>query len=176
MDFIDDDLSEKVRSEFLAHAVICPACRKELKEIQFVQRTLAGLAPVSVSSEFDFRLKASLRLEETRLRSPMYRLKLFMKDNAASMVGVPAATVLLLGGMLLYGGPFQGSRTGTPMVEQKPAAQERVQTSALTGSPSEDIHYVLESIDLSEIGTAAAANVHSGKKLSGANSINLIRY
>ena len=176
MNFIDDELSEKVRSDFLAHSVLCPACRKELKEIQYVKKALAGLPPATVSSEFDFRLKASISLEAARLRSPIYRMKLFLKENMASVIGVPTAAALLLGGMLLYNSPFQDFHPGFQTVQQKKIGQERIQTSSLAGSAAEDVHYILDSVDLSEVGTEAVSNGNLEKKHTGANSINLIRY
>lgn len=176
MDYVDDELSEKVRSDFLAHSVSCPACRKELKEIQYVRKALAGLPPVTVSSEFDFRLKASLRMENARLRSPMYRLKLFLKGNMAPVVGAPVAATLLVGGILLYNGSAPGVRPEMQTVQQTPVVQEPVQTSAADGSSAEDVHYVLDSVELSAVGTAAKPNSKSGVNSSGTNSINLIRY
>jgi anti-sigma factor RsiW len=177
MDFIDDELSEKVRSDFLAHSVSCPACRKELKELQYVKKALAALPPVTVSSEFDFRLKASLRMEGTRLRSPMYRLKLFLKDNLVPAVGAPVAATLLVGGVLLYNGPFSGARPEIQAVQQKPAAvPERVQASAVIGPQAEDVHYVLDSVELSAVGTSKKPNGKTMTDLSTENSINLIRY
>lgn len=176
MDFIDGELSEKVRPDFLAHSLSCPECRKELKELQYVKKVLAGCAPVSVSSEFDFRLKASLRLEEVRLRSPMYRLSLFLRDNVVSVVGTPVAAAVLLGGVLLYNGPFQAEHPGMQSARKAPVAQEWVRNSTINGSPAEDIHYVLDSVELSEVGTSVKATRKNGSEPSGANSINLIRY
>ena len=176
MDYIDDELSEKVRPGFLAHAVMCPACGKELKEMQYVKKALAGFTPVTVSSEFDFRLKASLRMEESRLRSPMYRLKLMLKDNMLSVLGAPVAAALLLGGVLVYDGAFPGAYSGMQTVRQKPVGQELTRTYAVTGSPAEDVHYVLESVELSAGGTAAKKNGKTETNSSGTSNINLIRY
>jgi len=175
MDFIDDELPEKVQAEFLSHSASCLACRKELEELQCLKRTLAGLPCVSVSSEFDFRLKASLHLEESRLRSPVYRMKLFLKENLASTVVIPAAAAMLMfGGVMIYNNPFHGTQLQT--VEQKAIDQNQLEASKADGSASEDVHYVLESVDLSEAGTAAVPNGNTGIKLSSVNSINLIRY
>jgi anti-sigma factor RsiW len=176
MDYIDNELSDKVRSDFLTHSVSCPACCKELKELQYVKKALAGLPPATVSSEFDFRLKSSLRMEEARLRNPIYRMKLYLKENMASLVGVPVAAALLLGGMLLHNGPFQNFQPGFQAAQQKQIEQKWVQTSSVAGSSAEDVHYVLDSVDLSEVGTKAISNGNSEKKLTDANSINLIRY
>ena len=176
MDFIDDELSEKVRPAFLTHSLSCPACCKELKEMQSVKKALASLAPVSVSSEFDFRLKASLRMEESRLRSPMYRLQLLLKDNMVSLVGVPVAAALLLAGVLMYDGVFPGARTGMRTASQNPAVRELIQTSPANHSTAENVHYVLESVELSEVGTAAKPNEKTVSNTSGVNSINLIKY
>lgn len=176
MDYIDDELSEKVRSAFLAHSLLCPACCKELKEMQYVKKALAGLPPVSVSSEFDFRLKASFSLEEARLRSPMYRLKLLWKDNVVSLVGVPVAAALLLAGVMMYDGALPGARPGMQTARLDSSGQELIQTSPANRSTAEDVHYVLESVELSEVGTAAKPDEKTDVNSSSANSINIIRY
>lgn len=174
MDFIDDELPEEVRPGFYAHASVCPACQKELKELRFVKQALAGLPPIAVTPEFDFRLKASLSREASRLRSPMYRLNLYLRDNVYPVVGVPAAAMLLIAGTLMYNGSREFP--ATRIVNLKPAVEAVVPVPAATDSSDVDVHYVLESVDLSQAGAGVPSNRASDRKRSGTNTVNLIRY
>lgn len=155
MDFVDDELPEKERYEFCVHAEICPTCREELREIKYVRKILADIPALTVSPEFDFRLKASLRLEDARLRNPFYRLKLFLKSNFVPVVGIPAAAVLLIAGVAIYRSPFREEApeiAGQTAPVPAPVASPVASPATAVDTPPVDVNYVLESLDLDETG------------------------
>lgn len=151
MDFVDGELPEALRGAVLSHADLCPQCRKELREIERVRKLSAGLPPVTVSPEFDFRLKASLRMEAARLRSPLYRMRLFLRENLLSAVAVPAVIALFLGGMVYYQSPL---RHAAPVIAGRmaPAAESGQNTAEAPPAEAVDVEYVLESLNVSETG------------------------
>jgi anti-sigma factor RsiW len=174
MDYVDDELSEKTQSEFIAHADECPSCRRELKEVLSVRKLLADLPTVTVSSEFDFKLKASLRLEDVRLRSPFYRFRLLVRDNLASIVAVPAAAALLVMGAIYYHGTFQDIPANRSVVEQQmPVKNDRA--ANLSGNiQADNVTYVLESLDIGEFGIEVSPQRGPVSQESNLNTVSLI--
>jgi anti-sigma factor RsiW len=149
-DFIDDELHDARRGDFLSHAAACPSCRTDLRELHVIRNALANLPHLSVKPEFDFRLKASIRLESARLGSPLYRLRLFLMENMVSMVGVPAAAALFILAALYYTGLSGTVKTPAPVTSQ--LQTEMLSRPAFTPAESldADVNYVLESVELSE--------------------------
>jgi len=176
MDFIDDELHDVLRAEFLSHAAACPSCQRELDGLRFVRNTLAALPRVEVTPEFDFRLKASFRLESARLRSPLYRLRLFVMENMASVVWVPAAAVLFLTAALLYNG--LPGRVGTPGRDVIQPQKELLARSAFAPAESlaADVHYVLESAELSEEGLRTLSAGRSDELVTDSHIISLLSF
>lgn len=165
MDYVDDELDGKVRSDFSSHADVCPDCRRELQEIQRVRRLLAGLPPATVSSEFDFRLKAGLRLEDSRLRSPVYRFKLYLRDNLRPIVTVPAAAVLLVSGVFYSQDFFRDGVPGSHVVEQTlPSEPPKATPVADADLRAEEVNYVLESLDSDSVGVEVTSSGQTGTR------------
>jgi len=175
-DFVDDELSGKAKSDFLSHSLICPACDRELKEIKRVKNLLANLAPVTVSSEFDFRLKASLMRENIRFGNPFYRFRLYIRDNLRTLVAVPAMAVVLMGGFLLYSGN-PGDRTPGAGFNRTTAVEKKDSpVRAFANAPDEDVYYVLESIDPAEAGFGSIPQNASPAREVSAHAITLISF
>ncbi len=163
MDFVDDELSGKLRADFLSHSEVCSDCRRELSEVQQVRKLLANLPPVAVSTEFDFRLKASLRLEDSHLRNPMYRFKRFLKDNMATVVAVPAAAVLLVSGVFYSQDFFRGGAPVGQVVEKEvPSVQTEAPPAVEYAPGTEDVNYVLESLDQDSFSVEVTTNGQPG--------------
>ena len=70
--FIDDELPVNIQSVFLKHSSECTSCNRDLRMMQNVKKALSNLERVSVSPEFDFRMKSSIRREYELLRNPFY--------------------------------------------------------------------------------------------------------
>jgi anti-sigma factor RsiW len=155
-DFIEDELIENERGAFFAHAAACPPCQKEMREIRRLREVLTGLPRAEVSPEFDFRLKSSIRLESIRLRSPVYRARLFFQDNWVSIMSVPMAGALILAGYLTLGIP---GLMRFPANEARTMKTESIAPAAFAPSESlsADVHYVLESAELNEEGVKTLA-------------------
>jgi len=176
MDFIDGELHDSLRADFLSHAASCPSCRKDLRELHSVRNALANLPRAEVMPEFDFRLKASIRLESTRLGSPLYRLRLFLRENMTSVIGVPAAAALFLAAALLYTG-FPGN-VGTPVHSTRQPQTEMLARPSF--APAEtlfaDVHYVLESVELSEEELNNLSGNRSGEDSPDTHTISLLSF
>jgi len=143
--FIDDELDDALKAKFLAHSESCKACNNSLKEFQRLRMLLKNLSPVTASTELDFRLKASIRLENNRLRSPLYRFKLFFRENAYTFVTVPAAALIILFGMFHYVGN-QDNNMQTEITENYSNSITPGSPVTIEETPEELIHYVLESV------------------------------
>ena len=100
--FIDDELPVNEQSVFLNHASECSSCDLELREMQKVKKILANLERVSVSPEFDFRMKSSLRHEYEYLRNPFYVAKIFFTENMFKLLMTPAVGMLIILCFVLY--------------------------------------------------------------------------
>jgi hypothetical protein len=176
MDFVDDELSGEQRSDFLAHALSCPICDRELKEIQQVRRVLANLTPITASPEFDFNLRTSLIRENTLMSSPFYRMRLYFQDNIRAFITVPAAAALLAAGFFFYSENgiyhYPGSQYTTKNTLQNNDPAYRI----ITDASDEDVNYVLESVDQSEtwIGTLPL-DTSSSRNIS-TNTVTLISF
>ena len=67
-----------------------------------VKNLLAGLTALKTSPEFDFRLKARLRMEGKLLQNPFYRMKLYFNEHIKYFFAVPALTILIFTVSLLH--------------------------------------------------------------------------
>ena len=148
--FIDNELDEVVKEKFIAHVAKCTGCSTLLTECTHFKKHLGKLIPVKVSPEFDFRLKARIRLENTRLYNPLYRSKLYIRDNWKMFLAVPAAAIIILIGVFSHPDLFNYSNlTETIQITSRMNGKE-------PASPSEDsseeiVYYVLESVKPKEI-------------------------
>lgn len=156
-EFIDDDLNEEIKGNFLSHAAVCENCNLNLKESIRLKRVLGQLSPVSVSPEFDYRLKARIHLETTRLKNPLYRFKLFINDNMKDLLIVPAFALIILWVV------FSSIDMHLNQQNQSEITQNNV-SSTHSDSTFEDypeeIHYVLDSVKPSEVETGIFLNEH----------------
>ena len=151
--FIDDELPVNLHSDFIRHADACNECRQDMQALRKLQKSLAGMRRVEVSTGFDFRMKSSIRREYDLLRNPMYKFKLFFFDNFARFMMVPAFALVLATGMVLY-----RSYTVHNHVTDLPAAvvsHLESQESVMLGPNEEwidvdEVRYVLESVQTNE--------------------------
>jgi hypothetical protein len=176
MDFVDDDLHDSLRSGFLSHAALCPSCRIELQDFMSIRNALANLPRNEISSEFNFRLKSSIRLENTRLGSPLYRFRLFIGENMVSVLGVPVAAALCLTTAVLF---FHGP--GNTVKPLQTASQSGYEMRANPFSaPAEtlnaDENYVLESLDLSEAGLNSLDGAIPGEAPQNTHTISELNF
>ena len=176
MDFVDDDLSGKLRSDFLAHALNCPECERELKEIQHVRKLLAHLTPVTSSPEFDFKLRGRLSRENTLLLSSFYRMRLYILDNIQAFITVPAAALLLLAGFLFYSGDGLIQNHGIRITNQISPDKDAPAVQSIAGASDEDVYYVLDPIDPGEAGNSAVARNASTPRTSTNDTVTLISF
>ncbi len=100
--FIDQELPINEKSAFLNHAAICMECREELQSMQFVTTQLKRLKRITVSPEFDFRMKNSIRREHERLRNPFYSARIFFHENMLPFIAIPAVAASMIVGIFVY--------------------------------------------------------------------------
>ena len=148
--FIDDELDEVVKNQCSAHAAKCNACSTLLNGCKHIKRYLETLTPVKVSTGFDFRLKSCIRLENTLLNNPLYRSRLFIRDNLKLLFAVPTVAVVILIGVFSLQDRFDDNNlteiTHITSIEnvKEPASQGE-------DSSEEIVYYVLESVKPKEV-------------------------
>jgi len=147
--FIDDELPINQKSVFLDHASKCTKCNLELLHMQYVKRELAALRHVTISPEFDFKMKSLIQREHENLRSPLYSLKLLMNENLGKFIAAPAFAILILVGMIFYYN--SNSRETTPILPGVVTAQINAENGVELipkneNSSVEEVNYVLEII------------------------------
>jgi len=147
--FIDDELPINQKSVFLDHASKCTKCNRELLYMQYVKRELAALRRVTISPEFDFKMKSLIRREHENLRNPLYSLKLFMNENLGKFIAAPAFAILILVGIIFYNN--SNSRETTPILPGVVTAQINAENGVELipeneNSSVEEVNYVLEII------------------------------
>lgn len=180
-DYIDDDMAEAERIEFLRHAEVCVECDKTLNGCRHVRNLLGRLSPVSVSSEFDVRLKSRIRMEHNFLEDPVYRFKLFMSDNLPRLLAVPAAAALVVSAMLYFNGRNPGIAVDPAELVSNPRVSYPIEHAA-EQSQEEIVSYILESVSESDMETGIflndlnqgandAAPVPSGNEITPVNDI-----
>ena len=158
-EFIDDDLDEEIKRHFLSHAIVCKECNSNLKELKSLKNVLGNLTPVSVSSDFDNKLKDLIFLETARLKNPLYRFKLYINENIKGFLIIPAAALIIFG--IFY------SRTDmhfNQRIRPEITQNQVLTTDSIIISSSEDyseeIHYVLDKVKPSEVETGIFLNEH----------------
>jgi hypothetical protein len=176
MDFVDDELSGKMRSDFLAHAFGCPQCERELKDFQQLKKLLANLTPVTASPEFDFRLKSRLSRENSLLQSPFYRMRLYISDNLQAFITVPAAAVILLAGFLFYSGNSSFQNSDPQFSSQITTEKDSSSDHQIVGSQGEEVFYVLDSIDPKDAGAGVVKRNASEARTTSNNTVTLISF
>jgi len=100
--FLDNELSENIKTKFLNHRSQCTECSNTLEDTEKVVKVLSNLKTITTTPEFDFQLKARIRMEELRLRSPLYRTKLYFNENIRYFLAVPAAALIIFTAALFY--------------------------------------------------------------------------
>ncbi|MHB9029603.1 MAG: hypothetical protein ACYC9O_12620, partial [Candidatus Latescibacterota bacterium] len=140
------------------------------------RKLLAGLPTVTVSPEFDFKLKAGLRLEDVRLRNPFYRFRLLVRDNLTSVVAVPAAAALLMAGAVYYQGTFRDFPADPAVVEQKTPVTNNRPASLPGDDQAENVTYVLESLDIGEFGIEVSPQRGAASRQPNLNTVSLINF
>ena len=175
--FIDGELDDVLKAKFLAHSKSCEACNNSLKEFQRLRTLLKNLSPVTVSPEQDFRLKASLRLENNRLRSPLYRFKLFFRENAYTFVTVPVAALIIVVGMFNYVG-IEDNNMQTEITENYSNSITPGPPVTIEETPEELINYVLESVTPLDVESGIFLNeqINMSQTTSTENNIKLINF
>jgi hypothetical protein len=95
-DYIDEELQDSQKKDFLSHILQCPSCSVELKEAEKLKKVVSILPRVTVSPGFDFTLKARIRAEQAMLRKPWYRFNLYLRDNIAACVTITSLAAAAL--------------------------------------------------------------------------------
>ena len=139
---------------------------------------LEKLTPITVSPEFDFRLKERIRLENKHLQNPFYRFKLFVQENVKTAVIVPAAAVIILASV------FSRFDVHFYQNDQPEITQNVVSTTnndtvpTFEDSLGEVVNYVLDSIKPGEAETGIFLNEQNTKSQGSLtdSNIQLISY
>jgi len=147
--FIDNELPINQRSAFLDHASKCNKCNRELLYMQHVKKELAGLRRVTVSPEFDFKMKSLVRHEHEKLRSSLYSFRLFISENSNKFIVAPVFALLILVGMVFYNNSNNRETTTIlpDVVTSLINAENGVEIIPENNNSSvEEVNYVLETV------------------------------
>lgn len=98
----DNELSGGIKAKFLDHMNRCNECHNILEDTGKVVNILSNLKKVTTTPEFDFQLKARIRMEDLRLRSPLYLAKLYFNENIRYFLAVPAVALIIFTAALFY--------------------------------------------------------------------------
>ena len=147
--FIDDELPVNIRSAFLKHSSECTSCNHELQMMQHVKKTLLNLKRVSVSPEFDFRMKSSIRREYELIRNPFYVFKVIIFENMYKFMMVPAVAVVVVASIIIY--TNHAKLQMTPMLPVEVISQIDARDSFELGFEDEntdvdEVRYILETV------------------------------
>ena len=175
MNFVDDELPDAERSDVLSHAAGCPTCRESIIGAGSVRKALSSRPRESVRPEFDFRLKSGIRLESRRLESLSYRFRLFLRENTFPIIGIPAAAAIMLA-VYLSSGSLLFKTVDVRVAGERIRPQTEMMVPAGPADPSaEDIHYVLESVELSEVGLGNLPET-AGERPQDTRTISLLNF
>ena len=100
--FLDNELSVDIKTKFLNHRSQCTECHNTLKDTGKVVNILSNLRTITTTPEFDFQLKARIRMEDLRLRNPLYLAKLYFNENIRYFLAVPAVALIIFTAALFY--------------------------------------------------------------------------
>ena len=153
--YVDNELSAADKKKFLDHAAMCSQCALTLREMQYVQKILHELPEVNTTSEFDFRLRSSIRIEQQRLNNPSYRFRLFLREYFKPVIAVPAFVVLFATATVFYNNSNgQGpALVSSSQLTAEDSSTQNEQVIDITDGAGEIVylHYVLEKIQQNEI-------------------------
>ena len=152
--FIDNELPVNIKSVFLEHASKCSSCNLVLNEQQNLKKELAHLKRFSVSPEFDFRMRSSIRREHEKLRYPLYSFKIFVYKKFSKFIAVPACALLIIFGMVLYNNSNERQTVPvlTDVLRSHIDSQNGVELIPQNESSFvEEVHYVLETVKPSDV-------------------------
>lgn len=153
--FIDNELPVNIKSLFLEHVKKCPICMSALKEMQALKNRLSGLDRISVTPEFDFRLKSSLRQEHEKKHAPGYSARILNFPNMSKFLMLTAgAAVIVAGFAFMYSNSndAQISPDLPDVVRTHVDSFEGVEMIPDTsGSSVGEVNFVLESVKPSEV-------------------------
>ncbi|MFC1490112.1 hypothetical protein ACFL6K_02755 [Candidatus Latescibacterota bacterium] len=149
--FIDNELPLNIKTLFLEHVSQCKVCGRALSEMQNLKERLLKLERYSVTSEFDFRLKSSLRKEHEKKRLPIYSFPLFGENNISKLLAITAfAAVIFLGFVSIYN---DDNSTGLPdLVRLHVDSYDGVDIiPEVSDSSVEEVNFVLETVKPSDV-------------------------
>lgn len=174
--YIDGEISGKIKKYFLDHASECEICRNALNEMVRVKKLLSGLPTVKTSSEFDFRLKARLHLEEKLLQNPFYRTKLFFNEHIKYFFAVPAFAILIFSVALLYNDSI--NQNNIMISNDLGNGVELISEIENNADEIIYIYYVLEKVNKTddEIGIFLDNNHHASNQSQTIKPVNLISF
>ncbi len=152
--FIDNELPVNIKSLFLEHASVCPICNRALAEMRLLKKRLMNLERVSVTPEFDFRLKSMLRKENQKKRSSALTKTIFpLQDRSRILMVSAAAAVLITAFTFIYTAGNKNMQPAIPEVVQTHLDSydgvEIVPES--NGASIDEVNYVLETVKKSDV-------------------------
>ena len=100
--YSDNELSGGIKAKFLDHLSRCTECHNILEDTGKIVSILSNLKKITTTPEFDFQLKARIRMEDLRLRSPLYLAKLYFNENIRYFLAVPAVALIIFTTALFY--------------------------------------------------------------------------
>jgi anti-sigma factor RsiW len=177
--FIDDELPVNIQSAFIEHASACTKCARDLRGMKHTKQMLSNLPRVTVSPEFDFKMKLRIRREYQSARNPWYSARLVFRNNLSKFILIPAAAMVLVLTLAVYhsfttndaapGNPAQvlldtGRGVELVMDENAPA--------------NEEVNYIMEKVTPSDIeqGIMTPVMTGSGNGAVGSQDITLISF
>ncbi|MCD6308031.1 MAG: zf-HC2 domain-containing protein [Candidatus Latescibacteria bacterium] len=168
--FVDGELTEPQKSLFLAHAESCTECNLSLGDLQQLKRMLKELTPVTVSPGFDSRMRSLIESENSLMQKPWHHVKLFLRDNTAVFVTVPAAAALIAA-FVYFKADIPVGHDMTVVVEPQTQVVGQLEPAAVTDdSGDEVVHYVLDSVKQSEAEVGIFLNEQQTSTVVASNS------
>lgn len=168
-----------IQSAFIEHASACTKCARDLRGMKHTKQMLSNLPRITVSPEFDFKMKLRIRQEYQNAQNPWYSTKLVFRDNLSKFILIPAATVVLVLALALYH-PFSTN-------DAVPGAPAQVQLDTGTGvelvmdenaPANEEVNYIMEKVTPSDIeqGVMTPVMTGSGSGAVDSQDITLISF
>ena len=114
-----------------------------------IKQELENTKHLTVSSEFDFRMRSSIRREQENLRNPFYSFKLFFSENANMFFVAPIFAIILVMSIIFYNNSDKGEITTTLPAEVKSQIDNRESVDLVSdqvNSRVEEVHYVLDTV------------------------------
>ena len=153
--FIDNELPVNIKALFLEHVAKCPICNRALKEMQSLKKRLTSLDRISVTPEFDFRLKSSLRQEHEKKHSPGFSGRMLNFPNMSKFLMMTAgAAVIVAGFAFMYNNSDDAhiSQALPEVVRTHVDSYEGVEmVPESDGSSIDEVNFVLETVKPSDV-------------------------